>query len=660
MSIDHAGLPQGSPLSPILFLFMNTRPVKVRITDKKGAFAFVDDYTHWVIGPSAEANTARLQARIIPRALQWARESGALFEPEKTSFIHFTRNPRLRQQPAVPMWVEGTPVLARSAVKLLGIVLDQELRFRLHGAMAAKKGIQAALALKRLKGLTPKAARQLFTSTVTATVDYVASVWCTPTRDHLVPLWVTKILRATQKIAAQAIVVLFRTVSLLIAESEASIESINIRLGRRILRHWISCHTLPSTYPFWDCREAVANQKKYFLSPFKLLADHCCLQKKEVETILPAAFDPRRPTLREYITSAEGEFNDRRHQSNSKALLEMFTHSAAPRGVISVGFVARVHNATIHKWHQAVGKEERINVYYAQLGAIYEAATYVKTMIPRVSMAPSSIHVTFVTNNRTVLESLANPGDQSGQLLLCRITNVTREIVERGPQVELQWLAAHDLTEGNLEVRSLLGQGLEETSSSDPPPQWADTQLKSTLWSGMRRKISKAKIEEFQKRAGGKFTRALDNALPGKHTRLLYDDLNRQDAALLAQLRTGHAGLRGFLFAIQQSDSGTCTCGEETESVRHFLFQCRRWDHLRNDMIQAMGDRFGDLSFALGGRSGQVGTDGKPVDGDQSRWKPNLKVVRTVLRFARNTGRLMSETPGVQIQGGRYQEEAED
>jgi hypothetical protein len=662
MPIDHAGLPQGSPLSPILFLFINARLVKVRITDKKGAIAFVDDYTHWVVGPSAEANTTRLQARIIPRALQWARESGALFEPEKTSFIHFTRNPRLRQQPAVPLWIEGSPVLAQSAVKLLGVVLDQELRFRLHGAMAAKKGIQAALALKRLKGLTPKAARQLFTSTVTATVDYAASVWCTPTRDHLVPVWVTKTLRAAQKIAAQAIVGLFRTVSLLIAESEASIESINIRLGRRILRHWISCHTLPSTHPFWECREAVANQKgRYFFSPFRLLAVHCCLQKMEVETILPTPLDPRKPTLREYITTTEGEFNDRRDPPDNKARLEIFTHSAAHRGVIAVGFVARVHNATVHSWHQAVGSEERMNVYYGQLGAIYEAATYVKTMIPKVSMAPSSIRVTFVTNNRTVLDSLTNPGNQSGQSLLCQIINVIFEIVERGTQVELRWLAAHDLTEGNVEARSLLNRRLDELNSLGSPPWWANTQLRSTLWSEMRRKISKAKMEEFKKRTGGKFTRAFDSALPGKHTRLLYDGLNRQEAALLAQLRTGHNGLRGFLSAIQQSDTETCACGEETESVRHFLFQCTRWDHLRNDMIQAMGDRFGDLSFALGGRSGQVGTDGKPVDGDPSRWKPNLEVVRAVLRFARNTGRLVSETPtGVQMQRGRYQEEIDD
>ncbi|GLA55658.1 hypothetical protein AnigIFM63604_002450 [Aspergillus niger] len=51
----------------------------------------------------------------------------------------------------------------------------------------------------------------------------------------------------------------------------------------------------------------------------------------------------------------------------------------------------------------------------------------------------------------------------------------------------------------------------EEPSGPDQPPQWADTLFKSTLWSEMRRKISKAKIKEVQKRAGDKFTRAFEN-----------------------------------------------------------------------------------------------------------------------------------------------------
>jgi hypothetical protein len=103
------------------------------------------------------------------------------------------------------------------------------------------------------------------------------------------------------------------------------------------------------------------------------------------------------------------------------------------------------------------------------------------------------------------------------------------------------------------------------------------------------------------------------------------DGLNRHEASTSAQLRTNHKALRGFHFAIQQSDGGTCACGEESKSVRYFFFQCRRCDQLRSDMIQAMGDRFADLEFALGGRWGQVGTDGKPVEVYLSRCKPNLK-----------------------------------
>ena len=45
MAIEHAGLPQGSPLLPILFLSLNANLVDVSITRRKGAIAFVDDYT---------------------------------------------------------------------------------------------------------------------------------------------------------------------------------------------------------------------------------------------------------------------------------------------------------------------------------------------------------------------------------------------------------------------------------------------------------------------------------------------------------------------------------------------------------------------------------------------------------------------------------------
>lgn len=68
--LPDAGLPQGSPLSPILFLFFNANLVKTPINKVQGAIASVDGFSAWVTGPTAETNIQKLQRENHPESSQ--------------------------------------------------------------------------------------------------------------------------------------------------------------------------------------------------------------------------------------------------------------------------------------------------------------------------------------------------------------------------------------------------------------------------------------------------------------------------------------------------------------------------------------------------------------------------------------------------------------
>jgi hypothetical protein len=89
--IEYAGIPQGSLLSLLLYVFYNANLIEKKIDRRGGAIGFVDDFNAWVVGADESETMATIQREIIPYAERWARQSGATFEADKTSFIHFTR-----------------------------------------------------------------------------------------------------------------------------------------------------------------------------------------------------------------------------------------------------------------------------------------------------------------------------------------------------------------------------------------------------------------------------------------------------------------------------------------------------------------------------------------------------------------------------------------
>lgn len=257
-------LPQGSPLSPILYILFNSDLLIGTINAVEGDMGFVDDYTAWVVGNSAEENTAKLQACIIPRVVYWEGKSGATFEAEKTQFIHFTRNRTKAQRPFRPLLMNGKDIVPKAGVKVLGVYLDEQLRMKEHIQKATQKSKAQAMALSTIRGLRPAAMRQLYMSTVASKLDYAAPVWFQSEKQGSQS---NRAFEAIQKIGSRTIVGAYKTAAGPILEAEAGLLPTTLRLERRVLQYITNLHTLPKEHPWWPLTKGFRKRISRFKSP---------------------------------------------------------------------------------------------------------------------------------------------------------------------------------------------------------------------------------------------------------------------------------------------------------------------------------------------------------------------------------------------------------
>ena len=373
--LPQAGLPQGSPLSPILFLFFNADLVQHKITKAGGSVAFVDDYTAWVTGENAAANHTGIEG-LIARALEWERRSGATFEGEKTTIMHFTRNPS--KTDTSPFMIKGQQVAPQESAKILGVVMDSQLRFKQHIARATTKGLKAAMALRRLRGLRPATSRQLFKALVAPVVDYASVVW-----SHACTGGMTRTMDRVQKTGAQAVTGAFRTVATAVAEAEATLATAQDRFTNRALKMWIKMQTLPTSHPL-----AKLNTKafKRFPSPLQKMATMFSgIPTERMETILPFTLAPWTSRLN---VTVELDQDKATSEASQRAGVVIATSCSQKNDLVGMGFAIQTHidgtrSPTVVE-SLTVARRSEQNLYTGELHAIDAALHAVDTSFHQV------------------------------------------------------------------------------------------------------------------------------------------------------------------------------------------------------------------------------------------------------------------------------------
>lgn len=560
-------------------------------------------------GPTAEANRAGIQV-IIDEALEWEERSGATFEADKTTVIHFTRVTAHNNDS--PFLIKGKEVKPKDNAKILGVVMDAGLRYKEHMARAATKGLTAAMCLRRLKTISPRMARQLFVATVAPAMDYASNVW-THARRARESAWLNK----AQMVGAQTITGAFRTVATAVAEAEASIQTVEDRHREATTRLCINIRTLPKTHPLATLK---VKTSKRFMSPTqKMVSAVAGICSDRMEVIHEYALPPwsgRIPVVDEAGLAEAAKV------PNDVEGIIIATSSSQKGSTVGMGCVVRdttrnSADGVLESHSVTVGPRDEQNPYTAELAAI---AMALNCMSSRLVFRD----LTIMTSNRSAVEVIRRPRQQSGQCTIRQIYDRTEYLQKRGCSLRLMWVSAKD--EG-FALRRMAKEAAQRATNAECMVEIPSYQARSTT---LRVTLAQQRQRRQLPEAVGKYSKRIDKAIPGKHTRALYDSLNRKESNVLAQLRTGMMRLNSHLHMMGAVESDVCDCGQATETIEHFLFRCKQWTRQREVMLKCSRTKMGNLSFFLGGK----------VASDDDKWKPDIQAVRAAIKFAIATKRL--------------------
>ena len=669
--ILESGLPQGSTLAPILYIFFNAALMEEKANGRRGNMGFVDDYTRWAISDSIDRNMSVLNDKVVPRALQWAKDSGATFEGDKTILMHFTRNRRKSSQPSQPLKVGPHEVTATKQERILGVIFDAELRFKNHMTKVKDRGWKNAGQLHRLHHIGPKAARQLFHATIASRTDYAAPVWYSQHLGSKHTNIVGNVLLLIQKLGAQAIVKCFKTASMEAASAEAALQAPHVRLQLKIARFWVKVHTLPDDNPIKvhlrKLRTEGQGPKGSFRSPLQHMFTHLLGPEMNME-IIPAWTNPPwecRPTGGAQA-AMETEAAVAAHNADVGKHVQIYADGSVKNGVAGIGITATLRRVHIKSHCQRIGEDDRVNINTTELGAILEAAKWAKKMTETIAATiAGDMEIVIYSDSQIAVYAIGSQVAAEGASMVTEICNLTRRRVPSQRRISIKWIPKAAKIPGHVEADRLAKIATASSNAVTQPTEWSVRGSRKQHWDVLAKRIlSEGRSAPW---TTGRALQITDGAMPGNHVTTLYDTLNKKEASILSQLRLGHARMNGFLFKIGIADSAKCDCGHGTESVRHFLQYCSRYTAQRQILADKLGPRFGNTSHMLGGRNSHAKTGHVNPDGPAESWKPDMEMVRAVIRYAADTGRLSYRAleedgvppPEVVEAGGRARAEIE-
>lgn len=258
------GLPQGSPVSPILFMLYIASLLKRKTSPVLTRYGYADDIALLAKGDSSSLNCTIL-ADEWGRALQWGQDNGVTFDFGKSELIHFSRK-RNEKHPALTVVkpdLTSYTVYAKSSkqsLRWLGVFFDSRFTFKLHVEKWAAKASSIAEGVRSLgntvRGPPVKLMIQAMRACALASLYYGAEAWWPSERrmvegkeiSNRVQELVNKINKVQNKIIRAALPI-YKTTPTAILQREAGFPPAQIVLDAKLHMQAARLHKLDPYHP---------------------------------------------------------------------------------------------------------------------------------------------------------------------------------------------------------------------------------------------------------------------------------------------------------------------------------------------------------------------------------------------------------------------------
>ena len=593
-----SGTPQGSPISPILFL-ISIRFLFGKETKNISYLSYMDDISVSVASYSVRKNITELekQTNIL---FYKAKCLDITFEREKTELIHFYHG---RTPPTASVTLQNTIIEPQQFVRWLGIWFDSKLSFAIH----MQKRLQLANgAIQRLKGLTSPTKglrfnqiRQLYMACVIPILDYGSILYYNKFGTGKM---INKY-QSLQNMAVRLITGAFHHSPTKALEVEAAIPPTRVRQFRVALSYALRLLRLQYTHPVQQ--KLFSPLQDELLLPtaardFGLLAylNDNSLQLHKLAKLLPdltkgskierlnASWLPPWQTnkLEISISKVNKEKAKLEHENKIKELplnsTIIYTDgSLVPGKGCTIGIVIYLPHTREVKLH-SYNIGDYVGISDAETFCIYKA---IKLLIS--ANTPGDYNI--FSDSQTALSRIKAGNDYFSH----QIRNIAKY-----NKIRLKWCPGHVGIEGN-EMADQLARNAFSKTPTRSNKYLSHSHLKQIAkqkvicaWQNNWEKEILREEEGRQARGLGKFYRiqARRRIAQIKLKPFPMMKFTRKTQSAFIQARTGIGNTRAYLYKIGKVKSAECNfCHSGKQTMGHLILQCPKY---RKERYKILGE----------------------------------------------------------------------